>query len=186
MCSKGIPSSEKSSGLAKRCPRISSTPAPFPPAHSPDEFQLFPVRINHHVDVVIALRSAVKAECQAARVEDKSTVGPTPYQEHILPPEPAAAQRRMTFTETQSSLEEPENVRHWIPVDSNPAIRFHCPGYRDCYCRIACSGIRRRRETSVCHSKAKQAAKILYLLPAQRATTDAEHASTPSCPQFQL
>ena len=65
------------------------------------ELQLFPVRVDHHVDIVITLRNAVQAERQAARIVGQiDLAGPVPGD--VLPPESAAAQGGMTLSGTQS------------------------------------------------------------------------------------
>ena len=74
------------------------------------ELQLFPVRIDHHVNVIVTLRSAVQAECQAVRVARQIDRGANSIPGNILPPEPAAVQRRMILSERNHVLEETKNV----------------------------------------------------------------------------
>src|SRR6266576_6036486 len=75
------------------------------------ELQLFPVRVDHRVDIVVALRSAVQAESEAARVIGQIDGWPNSIPRDILPPEPAAAQGRMSFPERNHALEETKHVR---------------------------------------------------------------------------
>jgi len=74
------------------------------------ELQLFPISIDHCVDVVVILRSAVQAECQTVRVTGQIDRGADAVPGDIPPPEPAPAQRRMISTERNHLLEELENV----------------------------------------------------------------------------
>src|SRR6266481_2124363 len=74
------------------------------------KLQLFPVGIDHYVDIVIALGSAVQAESNAARFAGQIGGGTSPPPGNVFPPEPAAAQRRMRFPERNHAFEETENV----------------------------------------------------------------------------
>ena len=74
------------------------------------ELQLFPVRIDHCVDVIVTLGSAVQAECQAMGILRQIDRGADAIPGNILPPEPAPAQRGMIFPERNHLLEELKNV----------------------------------------------------------------------------
>ncbi len=74
------------------------------------ELQLFPVRIDHHVDVIVVLRSTMQTECKAMRIVRQIDRGADAVPGDVLPPEPAPAQRGMIFPERNHILEEPENV----------------------------------------------------------------------------
>src|SRR5271165_3369387 len=74
------------------------------------KLQVFPVRIDHHVDVIVSLRSSVQAECEAAGVVGQIDRRARSIPEHILPPKPAAAQAGMSFAERDHVLEETKDV----------------------------------------------------------------------------
>src|SRR5689334_2767932 len=74
------------------------------------KLQLLPVRVDHHVDVIVTLRSAVQAESQTAGVIRQVCFLANSVPVHILPPEAAAAQRRMLFSKCNHALEEAEYI----------------------------------------------------------------------------
>jgi hypothetical protein len=66
LCSSWTPWFEKSSGLGKAVSAIFVHRLCQSLLHM--ELQVFPIGVDHHLDVVTTLRSAVPAECQAVRV----------------------------------------------------------------------------------------------------------------------
>ena len=89
------------------------------------ELQLFPVRIDHCVDVIIALRSAVQAECQAARFVRQINGWAYSVPGDILAPEPAATQGRMSFPERNHAFEETKDFlvrRQLAPIQPSRLI----------------------------------------------------------------
>ena len=135
---------------AALCPQSSSTPAPFlPGSRTP---KLVPVRIDHHVEIVITLRNAVQAECQATRIVGQIDRG---TRLRTMPRPPAriccGSARDVLFRNAIILLKNRKiSPLVWSCFQSSHP--FRCPGCKDCYCRIACSGIRPLLGTSGFHS----------------------------------
>src|SRR4029077_8645266 len=125
------------------------------------------VRINHRVDVVVILRSAVQAECQAVRVVGQIHRGADAVPGNVLPPEPAPAQRGMISSERNHLLEELEDVLVGLeltPIQpSNFIILVIGIVVAELSIQELVAGAKHRRTVG----QEEQAAEILYLLPAQ-------------------
>src|SRR5271169_428505 len=74
------------------------------------ELQLLPICIDHHVDIVVALGSAMQTKGQTMRIGREIDLGANAVPGNILAPEPAATQRRMRLPERNHRLEEPEYI----------------------------------------------------------------------------
>jgi len=83
------------------------------------KLQLFPVGIDHHVNIVVSLRGAMQAERQATGILGQIGGGTGSEPGNVLPPEPAAAQRRMRFPERNHGHSEWPNA----PVARSPDAR---------------------------------------------------------------
>src|SRR5580704_8871247 len=74
------------------------------------KLQLFPIGIDHGVDIVVALRSSVQTERQGVGIVGQVRGWASAIPGHVLAPEPATAQRRMTLAKRNHVLKETEDV----------------------------------------------------------------------------
>ena len=76
-----------------------------------DEIERLPVRVDHHVEVVVALARAVQGVGQRARLPRHVDVAaPTPYQRTSSRQKWLRAIERMRLAERDHALEEAEDV----------------------------------------------------------------------------
>ena len=107
------------------------------------ELQLFPIRIDHHVDVIVVLRSTVQTECQAMRIVRQIDRWADAVPGDVLPPEPAPAQRGMIFPERNQragSEDLPQNLRRTaykaVQRSVTPCRRNEDRHSRQCWIRV--------------------------------------------------
>src|SRR5579863_7124615 len=74
------------------------------------ELQFLPVRVDHRVNVIVVLRSAMQAEGQAVGVIGQVSPLASTIPVDIFAPEPTTTQPWMGFAKRNHALEETEDV----------------------------------------------------------------------------